>query len=101
MPAPFFNVETRAAPPVIVGETRIVPMARSLRIQIPGLPGGLVWNRPVAVVAQTAGGQEQVLPVRDITRQVQLALFSGALLGTLLVWLALRIFREKRNDQKL
>lgn len=82
----WIHIETRAGEPVQTGETRLIPLARSMRLQIPGLSGGLVWNRPVSVVASTASGQ-QVLPVPDVTRRSQLVLLGAGLLGSLLLWL--------------
>ena len=97
MPGSFFELENRVGAPVIAGETRIIPISRALVLKFPGLKGGIIWNRPVSIVAQTADGQEQVLPVRDVTRQVQLALYGGALLGTLLMWLASRQLDKRRK----
>jgi len=79
--------ETHAGEAIAIGDLKIIPLARSLRIHLPGLPGGLIWNRPVAVIAQTPDGQEQVLPIHDITRQVQLGIL-GIMTGILcIVWL--------------
>jgi len=66
----LLNIETHSAQPVTWQGVRLVPFAQSLRIQIPGLGGGLVWNRPVSVLAVYPDGREEVLPVRDPTRQV-------------------------------
>ena len=73
-----------------VGDTEIVPLARSLCIQPHGFPGGLIWNRPSAVIVRTADGQERMLPVPDVTRQKQLRLMAIGLIGSLLIWLVLR-----------
>jgi hypothetical protein len=76
----FVTVETRAGEPQVVGGATIIPMARSLRVQVPGLPVGLIWNRPASVMVRTDTGEEQVLPVIDPTRQV-LLMFLGAMIG--------------------
>ena len=86
----FVQIKTRAGDPVSVGDTEIVPLARSLCIQPPGFPGGLIWNRPSAVIVRTADGQERMLPVPDVTRQKQLRLLGIGLFGSLLIWLVLR-----------
>ena len=93
----FVEIEDRAGRPIVKEGMRIIPIARSLRVNIPGLPGGLVWNRPVSVVAQMETGEEKVLPVRDVTRQIQLALLAGTLVGMLSLWLAMRL---RNGDQK-
>lgn len=86
----FLQIDTRAGDPIPVGDTTILPLARSLRLRLPGRWGGLIWNRPASVVVQTADGQEYTLPVRDVTRQVQFALIGGGLMGVIFVWLLTR-----------
>ncbi len=82
--------ETRAGVPVQAGDVRLIPMARATRLQIPGFPVHLVWNRPAAVVTHSPGGRQQVLPVPDHTRQAQFILLGIGLLGSLLLWLTFR-----------
>jgi hypothetical protein len=96
MAGPFFELENRVGMPVQAGAYRLLPISRALILKFPGTRGGIIWNRPVSVVAQTLDGQEQVLPVRDVTRQVQLALFGGALLGTLVMW----VFRKQLDQRR-
>lgn len=86
----FVHVENNAGRPIQDGPYRIVPVSQSIRLSVPGLPGGLIWNRPVSVIVTTADGQEQVLPIRDITRIAQLTIFVAAVLGTFMFWRASR-----------
>jgi hypothetical protein len=86
----FLQVETRVGDPIPAGDTTIIPLAKSLQIRLPGGRGGVIWNRPASVAVQTAGGQEYILPIRDITRQVQFSLYAGSLLGVFLMWLLMR-----------
>jgi hypothetical protein len=83
MLADFVTFETRAGEPRSIGDSTIVPMARVLRVQIPGMPVGLIWNCPAAVMVHTAAGEERVLPVVDPTRQT-LLLLMGAMIGMVL-----------------
>lgn len=93
MASSWIQIETRAGEPVIAGGNVLIPMAKVLRVQLPGLPaGGLIWNRPSAVVVRDAAGQEQVLTVRDVTRQAQWTLLGGALA----LLLAARLLRRRR-----
>ncbi|NUM48902.1 MAG: hypothetical protein HUU38_29705 [Anaerolineales bacterium] len=85
----FLDIETRAGRPLRVGETRLVPFAQTARVTFPG-SGGVVWSRPTAILAQTADGQETVLPVRDVTREAQLTLMGLGVLGALLIWIFYR-----------
>ena len=90
MPGSFITVETGAGEPILAGGFTIIPLARSVRIHPPGLPGGLIWNRPMAVTVQISDGQERVLRVPDLTRRAQLALLGAGLAGSLLIWLTFR-----------
>jgi hypothetical protein len=51
---------------------------RSRVVHIPLLfaHGGFIWNRPVSVSVHRPGVPDQTLPVRDVTRLLQLALLA-------------------------
>ncbi len=77
-----------AGPPVTIGQTTVTPWARALIVRLP--LGGFVWNRPVAVVVQQDGQTERI-PVRDLTRYVELGLLGvGLLLATCRLLIARR-----------
>lgn len=97
MQIPYIQSETRAGEPVQVGGARIIPFARSLRLQIPGRTAGLVWNRPVSVLVQYADGSEKILPIYDLTRLAQLGLLTAGLLAPLLIWRARRSRRVRSS----
>lgn len=84
---PLFEFETHAGEPYTAGNLRITPFARSLTLRLPGFPGGLIWNRPTAVLVQDADGSEAVLPIHDITRRQQFTLLGIGLFVAALVWL--------------
>lgn len=65
----------------------IVPIARSLRLPVPGGAGGLVWNRPVGILVEEAGGRRYVR-VRDRTREIQWLLLGAGLAVAVVIWLA-------------
>jgi hypothetical protein len=92
-PRRLIRVENRAGEPVYTQDKTIIPLAISTIVQIPGLPVGLVWNRPSAVVIRFADDREEVLPVRDVTRQAQLALL-GASASVLLFFLVWKVINE-------
>ena len=87
---PLIDFQTAAGDPIAVDDMEIVPIARSVRIQVPGSHGGLIWNRPVAVAFRTADGREFELPVHDVTRRWQILLLGMGLIGALLIWVVLR-----------
>ena len=92
-----FVQKTRAGEPVEVNDLTIYPVARSYRVNLPGVRGGIIWNRPVAVIVEDSDGNRYRLQVIDRTRQLQIAIFSAGLLGTLLTWL---IFRKPRKQSE-
>ena len=67
------------------GNFELTPMTQVFKVQIPGYHAGLVWNRPKAVLVRTPDGQEQVLPVTDVTRVTIWAILAGGLLGAILM----------------
>lgn len=87
---PWITQEVHAGDPYQAGDTTITPLANVLRIQIPGLNGGLIWNRPAAVVVHSPDGAEQTLPVHDITRLAIWALAGAGLLAVILARLTSR-----------
>ena len=52
---------------------KVTPLARVLQVRLPF--GILVWNSPAAVLAERDGEQERV-PIVDVTRLVVLGLFG-------------------------
>jgi hypothetical protein len=96
MPA-WLQIETHAGQTLDNRGWRLTPFAQSLRIRWPFLGGGLVWNRPVSVLAVAPDGQENVLPVNDVTRQIVWTLYALALLAALVAGLeSLRLKRKAR-----
>jgi hypothetical protein len=58
----------------------VTPQAQALHIRLPF--GGIVWNRPVAVVVDSDTGQQRIQIV-DVTRVAQIALFAIALVASI------------------
>lgn len=74
--------KTEHGTPVTAHGATVTPQSRVLRIQLPF--GGFVWNRPSAVLVNWNGEQEQI-PIVDITRITTIALFGTILL----LWLVM------------
>lgn len=89
----FLVQQTSSGEPIVMGDVKIYPVARSYRINFPSGQGGILWNRPLAVIVEDSQGSRQVLPVQDRTRQLQVGILLAGLLGTILTWL---IFRQSR-----
>ncbi len=85
--------ETTFGDTVTAGDVSATPQSQALRVRCPF--GGWVWNRPVGVLVER-DGEEEYVPVVDLTRLVQLSLYGiglvCAVLG-LVVWV-----RERRGS---
>ncbi len=81
---PIVN-EVRTGNPMQVGDYLITPQTRLFKIQFPGKHGGIIWNRPKAVIVKTTDGQERILPVRDVTRIAIWAMLAGGLVGAMFI----------------
>jgi hypothetical protein len=75
----LWSIEFRPGAPLRAGQVTLTPFSRALVVRLPGASGGLIWNRPVSVLAQYTNG-EQVIPVPDVYLRTLLTLF-GACLG--------------------
>lgn len=75
-----------------VGGTDVILESRSFGLPAPF--GGFVWNRPVAARVRTAGGEER-LPIEDVTRRGQMALYG---LSLLLILIGLMIGGRSRKE---
>ena len=64
----LLRIETLTGPLVRVKDTQLRVRSQVIQLRLPIANGGLTWNRPVAVLARTSDGHEQMLPVRDLTR---------------------------------
>jgi hypothetical protein len=66
------------------GNLQIVPVSTAWKLTIPGQQGGLIWNRPTAVKVIHPDGQNELIPVVDVTRQAIL-FFAAIGLGFALI----------------
>ena len=90
MPSSLLRIETLTGQPVILNGAQLRVRSQVVQIRLPITSGGLIWNRPVAVLVQTPDGREQALPVPDVTRTAVLALAGLGLLSALLLMLVKR-----------
>jgi hypothetical protein len=87
----LLRIETLTGQPVKVKDTQLHVRSQVVQLRFPFISGGLIWNRPIAVLVRTADGQDQILLVRDVTRTAVLMLLIFGLAGTFL----LMLFRRK------
>jgi hypothetical protein len=68
----LLRIETLTGQPVKVKDTQLHVRSQVVELRLPFASGGLIWNRPVAVVVSTPDGRDKILPIRDVTRTVML-----------------------------
>jgi len=70
--------QTVSGEAVTVGDVTVRPQSQALTLRW-GRYGGLVWNRPAAILVER-GDQTERIPIVDLTRAVQLGLLGFCLL---------------------
>lgn len=87
----LFHIETLTGQPLNLNGVQLRLRSQVLQIRLPTANVGLIWNRPIAVVLSRPDGQEQILPIRDVTRTAVLALLAFSV-GSIFI---LMLFRRK------
>jgi hypothetical protein len=88
----IIRCQTVSGSSVTVGDVRLTPQSQALTIRWPY--GGLVWNRPVAILVER-GQQVERVPIVDVTRILQLVMLSlGVTLGMITFALTIRHRRD-------
>lgn len=85
------RIQILTGQPIKVKDTQLRVRSQVLQLRLPFISGGLIWNRPIAVLVHTADGQDQIWPIPDLTRTAILTLLVLSLAGTFL----LVLFRRK------
>jgi len=80
----FIRLENTSAEPIVVGDTRITPQAQAFSLQFPW--GGFVWNRPTAVLVERDDVAQRI-PIVDVTRAAQFAVFGLVLTFSVIITL--------------
>jgi hypothetical protein len=80
-----FEAREALAEPVTVDDVTVTARSRALVVRLPR--GGLVWNRPTAVLVEQ-DGQARRIPIVDLTRILQVGLIGLAVLtaGVSVFW---------------
>jgi hypothetical protein len=92
----FWEVRNSAARPFVSDNWQVTPESQAVVIRWKG--GGMVWNRPRGVSILALPGQGTAyLPIRDVTRFLQVAGYGLAAVFTLLGLLA---GRERKQTHR-
>ena len=70
----ILHIETLTGQPVRLKDIQLRVRSQVVQLRLPVASGGLIWNRPIAVLVRTPDGQDQILPISDVTRTAVLAL---------------------------
>ena len=87
--------QTSAGDKITIGDTTLTPQSQALTLRWP--KGGLIWNRPVAVVVEQ-GGQTKHIPIIDLTRVAQIMLLGLGLTFSVIAFLRSTQQRRKQNE---
>ena len=80
---------------VSVGDVTVTPQSQALTVRWPR--GGLVWNRPVAVLVERDEETERI-PIVDVTRMAQLGLLGLSLVFSMII-MALSVRRRRDRNE--
>ena len=94
MQTSLFRIETRDSSPITIRDAQIYVRSQVVQLRFPAVDGGLIWNRPVAIVVRAFDGQETIVPIVDLTRMVVLTL-AGLSFAAMFV---LRLLRRKTSE---
>jgi uncharacterized membrane protein len=87
--------QTLSGDEVTVGDITLTPQSQALTIRWP--KGGLVWNRPVAVLVERDGQTERI-PIVDVTRMAQLGLLGLGLVFSMVIFILSARRRRVQNE---
>jgi hypothetical protein len=91
------SMSTKAGEPVKVRDRLMVPFAQVLSIRLPKIPVGFIWYRPASVLIINQDGREDVLPITDVTRRIQIILLGTGLIGSIMIWITFNLIRRSRS----
>jgi hypothetical protein len=92
----MFQSQMLSGDKVTVGDVTVTPQSRALTIRWPR--GGLVWNRPVAVLVERDEQTERI-PIVDVTRMAQLGLLGLSLVFSMVIFVRSIRQRRDRNER--
>jgi len=68
MSTSLLRIETHTGQPIRIKDSELRVRSQVVQLRLPIANGGLIWNRPVDVLVSNSRGQEQILPIQDLTR---------------------------------
>lgn len=71
---PLIESHTHYGQPIKLEGYNLIPISKSHQVRLGVFSTRLRWERPVGVLVHAGAGEEQLLPIEDVTRKVQVAL---------------------------
>ena len=90
MQTSILRIETLTSPPITVSDGQLSVRSKYVQLRLPTVNGGLIWNRPVAIVVHAVDGKEKIIPILDITRIVLFTLVGLCFISTFVLMLLRR-----------
>jgi len=81
----ILRIETLTGPAITIQDTQVHLRSQIVQLRFSRINGGVIWNRPVAVVVRTLEGKEKIVPIPDPTRYAMLTLSGLCFIGMLLL----------------
>ena len=94
MQTSILHIETLTSPPITIQDTQFQVRSQLFQLRFPPIKGGVIWNRPVAVVVRTVDGQENILLIPDVT---QTAIWTLA--GICITGMFIRMFLRRKKSK--
>ena len=88
------RIESLDSPPITIPDGQVYIRSSLIQLRFPNASGGLIWNRPAAVVMRTSNGQERIIPILDVTRMAVFTL-AGICFTSIFAFMFLK--RKKAN----
>ena len=82
----WMRTRDQVGAPIRAGDRVVTPVSRATIVTAPGVPVGLVWNRPAGILVNGDEERETYVRIRDHTREALFALYGVGLLTALLMW---------------
>jgi uncharacterized spore protein YtfJ len=92
----LFQLETLAGEPIQLDNARLIPFSQALHVRLPGIWGGVLWERPVSILVIKNDGEEEIIPIQDVSRYAIIAILGT----TFFAWLVIRKLLHKTKEQE-
>lgn len=94
MQTPVLQIETLSGPPITIQDVQFNVRSQVVRLRFPTINGGVIWNRPVVILARTLDGDETIFPIPDVTRTALLTLAGLCFTGMFVF----KFLRRKKTE---